>query len=273
MEYCIKDKTLLAVEGVLRSKDSLKVIALDNFELKRSELGMKISSTENVNDQLIVINKELDSAKAIVEQPVAKEYIDLSLIEDTEAAIEHLRLQNAKTTEEHEKLKFLSVFRSTFGMSREQGLEYMNKFFSRDIDTIIEDLQIFVVNIWTWKLYYSLLLYLRRGLGDQMLAEEYGTLQQATDNIQRIEWQGTQKNLAELFIELQAKGFINNIDARAIKGAFTKSDTIEQILKPAQKKNTGEDYKPSYEHVYTFKYSPKFDGIRPLNKGDSKVTK
>ncbi len=78
------------------------------------------------------------------------------------------------------------------------------------------------------------------------------------EDADRIEWQGSQKELAELFIELKRKGFIKEIDHNLITKAFTKSDTIQQILKPATDKHTLED---TYEQVYTKSYRPRFHHI------------
>lgn len=75
----------------------------------------------------------------------------------------------------------------------------------------------------------------------------------------KIEWQGTQKELAELFIELHRKGWLREIPTDAIKSYFDKSDSIQQLLKPAQDPKTKE---PTYESVFTPKYKPKFDSIR-----------
>ena len=74
-------------------------------------------------------------------------------------------------------------------------------------------------------------------------------------DIERIKWLGTQKELGELFLELKKKGWINSVDCNIIKKCFTKSDTIDQILKPSLSNS-------NYEGVYTKKYKPKFDLIR-----------
>jgi len=82
----------------------------------------------------------------------------------------------------------------------------------------------------------------------------------ATKAIKPIQWKGTQKELAELFIELKKKGWIeehNNYEA--IKACFTNSNTIHQVLKPAQDKKTKD---VTYEGVYTPQYKPKFYGIQ-----------
>jgi hypothetical protein len=76
---------------------------------------------------------------------------------------------------------------------------------------------------------------------------------------EKIEWQGTQKELAELFVELKEKGFIPEIPTKLIKQYFTKSNTIEQVLKPNQDPKTKDN---TYEGIYTPAYKPRFDGIR-----------
>jgi hypothetical protein len=75
-----------------------------------------------------------------------------------------------------------------------------------------------------------------------------------------IEWLGTQKQLAELFIELEKKGWINKPGTKQIQAAFTKSNTIDQILKPSQNKVTKLF---DYEGVYTTNYNPVFASIKP----------
>jgi hypothetical protein len=75
-----------------------------------------------------------------------------------------------------------------------------------------------------------------------------------------IEWLGTQKQLAELFIELEKKGWINKPGTKQIQAAFTKSNTIDQILKPSQNKVTKLF---DYEGVYTTNYYPVFASIKP----------
>ena len=75
----------------------------------------------------------------------------------------------------------------------------------------------------------------------------------------KIEWQATQKELAELFLELKRKGFISEIPTKLIKQYFTKSNTIEQVLKPVQDPKTKDN---SYEGIYTSAYRPRFDTIR-----------
>jgi hypothetical protein len=75
----------------------------------------------------------------------------------------------------------------------------------------------------------------------------------------QIEWQGTQKELAELFLELNRKGFINDIPTKLIKQYFTNSNSIEQVLKPTHDARTKVK---TYEGIYTPAYRPRFDSIR-----------
>ena len=77
----------------------------------------------------------------------------------------------------------------------------------------------------------------------------------------KIEWQGNQKQLAELFIELRNKGWIDSFAVMAIQNSFTHSDSIDQLLlKPTYDEPTKND--PVFEKVYTKNYAPKFDNIR-----------
>jgi hypothetical protein len=77
---------------------------------------------------------------------------------------------------------------------------------------------------------------------------------------EKIEWLGTQKQLAELFVELENKGWIKEKKAELIKYYFTKSDSIQQILKPAQDIKTK---KANYDGIYTPNYKASFIDIKP----------
>jgi hypothetical protein len=78
-------------------------------------------------------------------------------------------------------------------------------------------------------------------------------------SLPQIEWQGTQKELAELFVELRKKGWITAIPTKLIKQYFTNSYSIEQVLKPNQDPKTKDN---TYEGIYTSAYKPYFDSIR-----------
>lgn len=82
-------------------------------------------------------------------------------------------------------------------------------------------------------------------------------IKERTD-MEPIVWLGTQKQLAELFIELKRKGFIKEIPYPTVKACFTKSDTIQQVLKPSVDRRTVEE---QYEQVYTKNYKPRFASI------------
>jgi len=84
--------------------------------------------------------------------------------------------------------------------------------------------------------------------------------EQKTITFDKIEWLGTQKELAELFIELKKNEWIKEFKYSAIKACFTKSKTIHQVLKPITDPKTKEE---TFEIVYTTKYDPKFYGIKP----------
>lgn len=81
---------------------------------------------------------------------------------------------------------------------------------------------------------------------------------------EKIEWQGKQKELAELFIELQRKGWIKEIKPDLIQAYFTNSTTIKQVLKPAQDAKTKQNL---YDSVFTKQYKAMFAEIKP-NKTD-----
>ncbi|MBK6995111.1 MAG: hypothetical protein IPH31_09345 [Lewinellaceae bacterium] len=79
----------------------------------------------------------------------------------------------------------------------------------------------------------------------------------------KIQWLGTQKELAELFIRLRAKGWITDFEPETIKECFTKSDSIHQILKPGE---YTEDLGGTFEQVFTPEYVSKFHGVLPNPK-------
>lgn len=79
----------------------------------------------------------------------------------------------------------------------------------------------------------------------------------------KIQWLGTQKELAELFIRLRAKGWITDFEPETIKDCFTNSNSIQQYLKPGE---YTEDLGGTFEQVLTVEYAPKFHGILPNPK-------
>lgn len=85
----------------------------------------------------------------------------------------------------------------------------------------------------------------------------YSETEKDNSDIEKIEWLGTQKELGELFLILKEKKWIKEINPILIKKCFSKSDTIQQILKPSLNKDSS-----VYDGVYTKTYKPKFDLIR-----------
>jgi hypothetical protein len=75
----------------------------------------------------------------------------------------------------------------------------------------------------------------------------WATIDVSVTSLEKIEWQGTQKELAELFVELEKKGWIKEKNAELIKAHFTKSDTIHQVLKPSQDMKSKEK---TYDGIY-----------------------
>lgn len=81
----------------------------------------------------------------------------------------------------------------------------------------------------------------------------------ALGSLERIEWLGTQKNLSELFIELKKKNWLKEIPKKKLlKAYFTKTDSIEQVLKPSTDPS---NYMDRYEGVYTKDYTAQFAQI------------
>jgi len=77
--------------------------------------------------------------------------------------------------------------------------------------------------------------------------------------VEQMEWLGTQKQLAELHIELESKGWIKKSYVNTIKAAYTKSDTINQVMKRNESVRNGEQ---EYDQIYTPKYKPMFCDIK-----------
>lgn len=82
----------------------------------------------------------------------------------------------------------------------------------------------------------------------------------------KIVWNGSQKQLAELFVILRERGWIGDINATAIQQCFTNSDTIGQVIKPGFAKGIA-----NYEQIYTPKYVEQFDNIKECQKGKLEV--
>ncbi|MFN0176296.1 MAG: hypothetical protein ACKVU0_16745, partial [Saprospiraceae bacterium] len=78
----------------------------------------------------------------------------------------------------------------------------------------------------------------------------------------KIQWLGNQKELAELFVELKKKGWIEKFEYDTIQDCFTESHSIPQYLRPATDRKTKAD---TYEKLYSG-YSPQFYGIRENTK-------
>ncbi len=90
----------------------------------------------------------------------------------------------------------------------------------------------------------------------------------------KIKWLGTQKEFAEMVLELQNKNWI------AVEGCTSlaaetkdlakhfdlpgKENSLYQILKPQQSK--GLNYEKSYDQVYSKRYLKKFDAIKARKK-------
>jgi len=77
-------------------------------------------------------------------------------------------------------------------------------------------------------------------------------------SLNKIQWLGNQKELAELFVELQRKGWIEKFENETIQDCFTESNSVPQYLKPGTDTKTGEH---TFENLYTG-YSPQFYGIK-----------
>ncbi|MBL7826300.1 MAG: hypothetical protein JNJ57_06685 [Saprospiraceae bacterium] len=75
----------------------------------------------------------------------------------------------------------------------------------------------------------------------------------------KIQWLGTQRQLAELFAVLKKKGWIEKFEYDTIKECFTESNSIQQYLKPGTDKESGED---TYPEVFKPGYDERFYAIK-----------
>ena len=91
--------------------------------------------------------------------------------------------------------------------------------------------------------------------------------------LDRIEWNGTQKQLADLFIALFEKGWIKQNKPKTITAAFTKAETIAQVMKPGRQPGkyeaTWEELaRDGYERI--FSGLPDFESAASNSKSDKK---
>ncbi|RDB02395.1 hypothetical protein DVG78_29110 [Runella aurantiaca] len=110
-------------------------------------------------------------------------------------------------------------------------------------------------------LYINSLIELKKAAIDQLNKTQ--SIQVTNNSLEKIEWRGTQKELAELFIELKRKKFINQIPTKLIKAYFTQSNSIEQPLSPCTDKKTKIDM---YDKLYSEEYEPHFENIKSNTK-------
>lgn len=76
--------------------------------------------------------------------------------------------------------------------------------------------------------------------------------------LKKMQWVGSQKRLAELFIVLEEKGWITSAVAGAIQRAFNPAASIPDLLKPGKTKKSNKRHYPS---VFTPEYAEIFDCI------------
>lgn len=75
-----------------------------------------------------------------------------------------------------------------------------------------------------------------------------------------IKWLGNQKELAELFVQLERRGWIDmTYGKKSIEHLFTPSNSILRYLAPGQSRG---EYSKPYPNVFTAKYQPRFDSVK-----------
>ncbi len=110
-------------------------------------------------------------------------------------------------------------------------------------------------------LHVNSLIELKKTIIDQLNKTQ--SIQVTNNSLEKIEWQGTQKELAELFIELKRKEWLKEIPTKLIQAYFDETKSISQYLEPCTEPGT---YENTYGKLYGIKYKPMFDGIKKNKK-------
>lgn len=111
--------------------------------------------------------------------------------------------------------------------------------------------------------YEKRILYLQGLIDDLQEPEPTEQKDEPKKPFAKIQWLGTQRQLAELLIVLKKKGWIEKFEYETIKNCFTESDSIQQYLKPG-KDERGE---ATYPEVFKPGFDERFYGIK---KNESK---
>ncbi|MFY7935987.1 MAG: hypothetical protein ACOVOQ_01315 [Flavobacterium sp.] len=154
----------------------------------------------------------------------------------------------------NQEITGLNISNISFDQPVEQLSETVMALFNVNMNSIVanEKFEMKIIKMWFKNQYLMRLLREKDNLVNKPQLEE-------DLNFEKIEWQGTQKELAELFLELKRKKWIKEIPINLIKQYFTKSNSIHQVLKPTQDSRTKVE---TYEGIYAPEYKPKFDLIR-----------
>ncbi|AMM51208.1 hypothetical protein TH61_08500 [Rufibacter sp. DG15C] len=278
------ESNIQAIERAARNRDVLKEIALSNFEIKRRELVAKLEDKESLYEQLEVVQSELIATKAIIELPLSQEYIRFGLNEVTEMHLQQLREYYLNVSEEIEKLKILSAYKTFLGMSREQGIKHLETIVGMGADAHAEELQLLMMNVWTWKYYHGCLIEARKWLGDQILAQkDSGSENPILENTKGIESNGnllSSPNSKKQYTTMQQALAISLLDKftkinrsqdkkslTAFIGALTNSSEGETGKKVSQITNSNyEPHKTPKQNLIDYQaIEPLFEALEQRN--------
>lgn len=247
----LQEKMALAVIANKNPNDILEKEINDCYETileeeNRTLLSFSNKSISEVADFLssgLAVIKESEFSIEIDEEDLKQAGLD----KDYLSKLLSSPILNPETSE-------INIPNISLNQPTEQLGELLQTLFNADKSSLIanEKFELNIIKMWFKNQYLMRLLREKDNLVNNFQLEE-------DLNIEKIEWQGTQKQLAELFIELNRKGFLDEIPTKLIQRYFTKSDTIQQTLKPSQDKRTKEN---TYDGVYSSKYKPSFDSIR-----------
>jgi len=207
---------------------------------------------------------ELDKNSKQILQPIT---IPINNILDAEELTEELIEETFEAISKEDLGHLLDLgIKQHFALSLSQILEMKEDISQLKEDDLLPDIDYVMVMLATEtraaQLYQEFLLKegkeLVKGLDD--------TSQPPLVN-ERIEWKGNQKELAELFLELWKKGWLEEVPIGLIQSYFTNFKTIDQYLKEARAENRNMG---TFDKVYSQKYRKRFDGIKPNTKGTRK---
>jgi hypothetical protein len=199
-----------------------------------------------------IYDKRIDEVKGMTEEvknaiqnPLIQELADEKERESLTKIIELLSNKENISIDDIAAIDFVSL------------AKYMN-ISEEEIAKLTMEQQIQMIGLSMLKDHYNRLLFL--DIKDELSKG----IKSQSKPIDKIKWNGTQKELGELFLELSNKNFIGEMTpdiVATISAAFDKSNTLAQTLKPTESITE----EKTYDGIYTARYIKKFDNIK-VNK-------